>query len=60
MEITKFAYERNHADVAAALCAARVRVIASTVAQVPGDSSVLGTAGMTNARSGSIGWSPPS
>ena len=51
---------RTHADVAAFPCAAWARVTASTAVQVPGDSSALGTGGMTIARSGSIGWSPPS
>ncbi len=60
MKNTTTAYTRNHDSVAASLCAARVRVIAFTDAQVPGDSSVLGTAGMTIARSGSSDWSPPS
>jgi len=60
MKLNATQYARTHADVAASLCALRVRVTASTVARVPGDSSALGTGGMTIARSGSIGWSPPS
>lgn len=60
MMINATAYARTHADVAASLCAARVRVTPTNVAQVPGKSSVLGTGGMTTARSGSMGWSPPS
>jgi hypothetical protein len=60
MNNTTTAYQRNHGYVAASFCAAKVRVIASTDVRVPGDSSVLGTPGMTIARSGSSGWSPPS
>lgn len=60
MKITKSAYARTHADVAASLRAFRVRVIASTNAVAPGEISVLGTGGMTTStRSGSHGWGPP-
>jgi hypothetical protein len=60
MKINESAYLRTHTDVAAFACAALGRVTPSTIGQVPGDSSVLGTAPMTNARPGSSGWSPPS
>ncbi len=60
MKITTNEYARTHGDVAASLCALRVRVIAATNSFAPGEISVLGTGGMTtSARSGSHGWCPP-